>query len=152
MSQKNQAKTNQNGKKYLEYSEMSKEDLIAMLRRVHARIKRVSASLREMENEVEALRQLLLYGSSNSSPGTSTGYTRGKSYGGRVGYKGRTGGYGKYKRAGKKPAQAGEEVGEEEEPVEVGEEVEEEEPKEAGKKPEPKPEAKAEAKPEKGGS
>jgi len=134
------SKVNQNGKKYLEYSEMSKEDLIAMLRRVHARIKRVSASLREMENEVEALRQLLLYGSSNSSSGS--GYTRGKSYGGKAGY--RTGGYGKYRRAGKKPAQVREE---EEEPVEVGEEVEEEEPKPSEEKPAEKP-----AKPEKGGS
>jgi hypothetical protein len=147
MSQKSQAKTNQNGKKYLDYEAMNKEELVRMLKRVHARIKRVSASIKELEGEIESLRQLLLYGSSNSSPGA--GYTRGKAYGGRAGYKGRS--YG-YRRAGKKPAQTG---GKTEEPVGEEEEVEEvveEEPKEAGKKPEPKPEAKAESKPEKGGS
>jgi hypothetical protein len=138
---KSQAKT-QNGKKYLEYSEMSKEDLIAMLRRVHARIKRISASLREMENEIESLRQLLLYGSAqaSSSSSSSTGYTKGRAY------KGRT-----YRRTGKKQAGVEEEPIEEEEEVGVveEEEEEEEEPKPAEKK---SGEAKAETKPEKGGS
>jgi hypothetical protein len=125
---KSQAKTNQSGKKYLDYEAMGKEDLVRMLKRVHARIKRVSASLREMENEIEELRQLLLYG---SSPGASTDYTRGKAYGGRAGYtRGRS--YG-YRRAGKKPAQV------EEEPVEEVEEEVEEEPKPSEEKPAEKP-------------
>jgi hypothetical protein len=144
-------KTNQttNGKKYLDYESMGKEDLVRMLKRVHARIKRVSSSIKELENEVEALRQLLLYGSgsantSGASGGykgrTGGGYTRGKGY---SGYK-----YGRYKRKAPQPEEGGEEPMEEVE----GEEEEEEKPKEAGKKPEPKPEAKAETKPEKGGS
>ena len=132
---KSQAKTNQNGKKYLEYSELSKEDLVGLLKRVHARIKRISESLRETENEIESLRQLLLYGSTQASNSSPSPGARGKAYGGRAGYKGRTGGYGKYKRAGKKPAQAGEKT---EEPVgEAGEEEEEvveEEAKPAEKK------------------
>ena len=139
-SSKSQAKTNQNGKKYLEYEAMGKEELVQLLRKVHARIKMV-------EKEVEELRQILLYGSvqadssTSSSPGA--GYTRGRSGGGYT--RGRS--YG-YRRAGKKPAQAGEEK---EEPV--GEEEEVEEAVEEGPKPKEKPaEAKAEDKPEKGGS
>jgi hypothetical protein len=142
MSQKNQNQTKAN-KKYIEYSEMSKEDLIAMLKKVHANIKELSNSIKELENEVEALRQLLLYG---SSPGTSTGYTRGKAYGGRTGGYTRGKGYsgykyGKYKRTGREAPQP-EEGGEE--PVEEEEEEEkepvEEEPKPSEEKPAEKPE------------
>lgn len=148
---KSQAKAN-NGKKYLEYSELSKEDLVRLLKRVHARIKRLSTSIKELEGEIESLRQLLLYGSGGTNtsgsyqPGGSArtrtgGYTRGKGY---SGYK-----YGRYKRKAPQPEEGGEE------PVEVGEEEEEEEEetKPVEKPAEKKPtEAKAETKPEKGGS
>jgi len=123
MSQK-ASKKQANGKKYLDYEAMNKEELIRMLKRVHARIKRV-------EGEIEELRQILLYGSVQSSSGSSprTGYTRG-----RAGYtRGGSYGYGK-KRAGKKPAQVEEEpeeeVEEEEEPVEEGPKPSEEKPAE----------------------
>ena len=143
---KSQAKTNQNGKKYLEYSEMSKEDLIAMLRRVHARIKRISTSIKELEGEIESLRQLLLYGSGGTNTsgasggykGRTGGYTRGKGY---SGYK-----YGRYKRKAPQPEEGGEEPVEEEEEEPVKEEakpVEKPAEKKSG-------EAKAETKP--GGS
>jgi hypothetical protein len=146
MSQKtNQTKAN---KKYLEYSEMSKEDLVEMLKRVHARIKRLSTSIKELEGEIESLRQLLLYGSGGTSTSGASGGYKGRTGGG---YKGRGySGYkygGKYRRKAPQPAQP-EEGGEE--PVEE----EEEEPVEEGPKPaEKKPgEAKVETKPERGGS
>jgi hypothetical protein len=61
------AKSRANNQKYLEYSELSKEELVQLLRRVHARIKRVSLSIREIESEVEGLRQLLLYGAGGNT-------------------------------------------------------------------------------------